>query len=194
MIKVGITGGIGSGKSVVCNIFRSLGIPFYDADSRAKILMNENRMIQRSLTNYFGNEVYNKGTLDKVFLAQKIFNNGAALDFVNNVVHPAVKSDFIHWAGQQENAPYVIEEAALLFESKSYKELDYVITVTCPEELRIQRVMDRDKTTRDKVEERIKNQLPESEKANKSDFVVVNNDRESLIEQINKIHLKIITR
>ncbi len=190
MIKVGITGGIGSGKSLVCAIFKHMGIPVYDSDSRAKALMNECEEITNALTGYFGNEVYLEGMLNRPFLAQKIFNNKAALDFVNSIVHPAVRKDFIQWAAHQESA-YVIEEAALLFESKAYKLLDVVITVTCPEELRIQRVIERDKTSRENVIQRIKNQLPEDEKILKSDYVIINDDQHSLIEQINNTHNKI---
>lgn len=190
MIKVGITGGIGSGKSKVCEMFSSLGIPVYDSDTRAKKLMNENETIKHSLTGYFGNDVYADGSLNRLFLAQKIFNNKPALDFVNSIVHPAVRNDFLQWA-EHQNAPYVIEEAALLFESAAYKLLDIVITVTCPEEIRIQRVIERDKTTRENVLQRIKNQMTEDEKVSKSDYVIINDDRHSLIEQVNNIHNKI---
>ena len=190
MIKVGVTGGIGSGKSFVCAVFKHFGIPVYDSDSRAKSLMNERKELKQALIGYFGNEVYVEGSLNRLFLAQKIFNNKPALDFVNSIIHPAVRNDFLQWAERQE-APYVIEEAALLFESKAYKLLDVVITVTCPEEMRIQRVIERDKTTRENVLQRIKNQLPESEKISKSDFVIINDDQHSLIEQVNNIHNKI---
>ncbi|HEX2937090.1 MAG TPA: dephospho-CoA kinase [Bacteroidales bacterium] len=190
MIKVGITGGIGSGKSIVCALFAGIGIPVYDSDSRAKKLMNEDETIKQSLTGYFGKEIYAEGTLNRSLLAQRIFNNKPALEFVNNIVHPAVRNDFLQWASCQ-NAPYVIEEAALLFESNAYQLLDKVITVSCPEELRIQRVIERDKTTRENVLQRIKNQLPESEKVNRSDFVIINDDQHSLIEQVNNIHIKL---
>lgn len=190
MIKVGVTGGIGSGKSIVCAMFSSLGVPVYDSDTRAKKLMNENETIKQALTGYFGNDVYADGSLNRPFLAQKIFNNKPALDFVNSIVHPEVRNDFLQWA-ERQNAPYVIEEAALLFESGAYKLLNVVITVTCPEEIRIQRVIERDKTTRDNVLQRIKNQMPESEKVAKSDFVIINDDQHSLIEQVNNIHNKI---
>ena len=190
MIKIGITGGIGSGKSIVCAVFSSLGVPVYDSDYRAKNLMSDNDAIKQALIGYFGNDVYAEGTLNRPFLAQKIFNNKLALDFVNSIVHPAVRIDFLQWA-ERQNAHYVIEEAALLFESNAYKLLDVVITVTCPEEIRIQRVIERDKTTRDNVLQRIKNQMPESEKVSKSDFVIINDDRHSLIDQVNNIHNKI---
>lgn len=190
MIKVGITGGIGSGKSIVCAIFAGIGIPVYDSDSRAKQLMNKNETIKQSLIGYFGDEIYAKGMLNRPLLAQRIFNNKPALEFVNSIVHPAVRNDFLQWASCQ-NAPYVIEEAALLFESEAYQLLDKIITVSCPEELRIQRVIERDKTTRENVLQRIKNQLPESEKVNRSDFVIINDDQHSLIEQVNNIHIKL---
>jgi dephospho-CoA kinase len=190
MIKVGITGGIGSGKSLVCAVFSSLGVPVYDSDTRAKNLMNENETIKQALIGYFGNNVYADGSLNRLFLAQKIFNNKPALDFVNSIVHPAVRNDFLQWAECQD-APYVIEEAALLFESGAYKLLDVVITVTCPEEIRIQRVIERDKTTRENVLQRIKNQMLESEKKSRSDFVIINDDKHSLIDQVNNIHNKI---
>jgi dephospho-CoA kinase len=194
MMRIGITGGIGSGKTAVCNIFRGLGIPVYDADTHAKILMSENQAIKCALIDYFGNDVYKKGTLNKPYLAQIIFSNKAALEFVDNIVHPAVENDFVQWSEIQKNVPYVIQEAALLFERNLYKALDYTITVTCPEELRIQRVMERDKTTREDVLQRMQHQLPDYDKVRKSDFVVINDNRESLIEQVHKIHLQIITQ
>jgi dephospho-CoA kinase len=194
MMKIGITGGIGSGKTAVCNIFRGLGIPVYDADTHAKILMSENHAVKLALIDYFGNEVYKNGALNKPFLAQIIFTNKAALEFVNNIVHPVVGNDFAQWSELQKNVPYIIQEAALLFESNLYKALDYIITVTCPEELRIQRVIERDKTTRENVLQRMQHQLPDNEKVRKSDFVVMNDNRESLIEQVHKIHLQIITK
>jgi dephospho-CoA kinase len=194
MMRIGITGGIGSGKTAVCNIFRGLGIPVYDADTHAKILMSENQAIKCALIDYFGNEVYKNGTLNKPVLAQIIFSNKAALEFVDNIVHPAVENDFVQWSEIQKNVPYVIQEAALLFERNLYKALDYIITVTCPEELRIQRVMERDKTTREDVLQRMQHQLPDYDKVRKSDFVVINDNRESLIEQVHKIHLQIITQ
>lgn len=190
MIKVGITGGIGSGKSVVCSLFSSIGIPVYDSDSRAKKLMNENELIKEVLIGYFGSEIYIEGNLNRPLLAQKIFNNRIALEFVNSIVHPAVRNDFLHWA-ERQNAPYVIEETALLFESGAYKILDKIITVTSPEELRIQRVIERDHTTRENVLQRIRNQLPETEKVARSDFVIINDHQHSLIEQVNNIHKKI---
>jgi dephospho-CoA kinase len=193
MIKVGITGGIGSGKSVVCTVFNSIGIPIYYADARAKAIMNDSLAVRQALIERFGSQVYTEDSLNRTFMAQQIFNNKAALDFVNGIVYPAVRDDFELWAAHQ-TAPYVIEEAALLFESQAYKLLDILITVTCPEELRIKRVMERDQTTRENVLQRIQNQLSESEKVAKSDFVIINDGRHSLIEQVNNIHHKIISR
>src|SRR6266498_4309644 len=147
MIKVGITGGIGSGKSLVCEIFSKLGIPIYKADEHAKLLMNTNSQIKDKLTAKFGPDVYKHNAINRPLLADIIFNNREALEFVNTTVHPVVASDFDAWCNLHFSHPYVIEEAALLFESGAYHRMDKVITVLAPENIRKQRVVKRDNIT-----------------------------------------------
>jgi dephospho-CoA kinase len=191
MIKVGITGGIGSGKTMVCSVFESFGIPVYYADTRARELMTENDHLKSELIQYFGDRIFENNQLNRTKLAQIIFNNSDALNYINSIVHPAVGNDFGSWVQLQEGSKYVIKEAALLFESGAYKHLDILITITCPEELRIERVMKRDGISRDQVLSRIRNQWSEEKKVQLSDFIVRNDGLHSIIEQANDIHDKI---
>jgi dephospho-CoA kinase len=194
MIKAGITGGIGSGKTMVCSIFESFGIPVYYADTRAKELMSENNQLKSQLIQYFGDDIFENNQLNRARIAQIIFNNSDALTYINSIVHPAVGMDFDKWAQLQNSTKYLIKEAALLFESGSYKHLDILITITCPEELRIKRVMERDGVTRGQVSKRIKSQWDEEEKVRQSDFIIQNDGLHSVIEQVNAIHHKILIR
>lgn len=188
-ILVGITGGIGSGKSTVAKIFSLLNIPIYYADDRAKWLMGHDPSLKKNIIANFGEESYlPSGELNRVFLAEKVFKNDDKVKVINGLVHPAVKVDFEKWASKQ-NSPYVLKEAALLFESGSYKELDYIINVSAPIKLRISRVLWRD-PHRDKhqVHAIIDQQLPDELKNSKADFVIKNTDNKLLIPQVLKIH------
>jgi dephospho-CoA kinase len=190
MIKVGITGGIGSGKTTVCEIFKSLGIPIYNADDRAKQLMLK-EPIKSQLIALFGEDVYAKnGTLNRPFLANKVFQDKFALEELNAIVHPVTIHDGKSWFVEQEKMgfPYAIKEAALLFESNSNQLVDYVIVVTAPLELRIQRVIDRDTSTRESVISRINNQWSEEKKLALADFVIQNNGTIHLTPQVAEIH------
>ena len=188
-LKVGITGGIGSGKTTVCKIFELLSIPVYYADDRAKWLMNNNPGLIKALKEAFGHEVYHQnGSLNRAYLANIIFNNKKALQKVNAIVHPVVGKDGHDWHEQQNNVSYTLKEAALFFENGTHKVMDYMITVTAPESMRIQRVIARDNTTKADVKARIDKQLPESEKASQSDFIIKNDGQNSLILQVLKIH------
>ena len=189
MLHVGITGGIGSGKTTVCKIFEVLGIPVYYADERAKWLMvNDSKLIRR-LKNAFGDEVYAKdGSLNRQYLANIVFKDRAKLEILNGIVHPAVHLDGIKWNQEQQGVPFTLKEAALLFESGSYKHLDKMITVTAPEAIRIQRVVARDQTDKASVKARMDKQLPEAEKVNLSDFVINNDGTQSLILQVLDIY------
>lgn len=184
MIKAGITGGIGSGKSLVCSIFSKLGVPIYSADIRARVLMNENKDIKTKLIEYFGVKVYINSQIDRVYLANIIFNNTKAVDFVNNLVHPVVRYDFDQWCLQFKQNHYIIQEAALLFETGGYKTMDVIITVTAPEIMRVPRVQNRDGLTSEQVYSRIKNQMNDNDKINRSDFVIYNDERHSVLEQV----------
>ncbi len=192
MLKVGITGGIGSGKSFVCEVFSHLGIPIYGADQEAKRLMNTNQYIRDQLIIYFGAETYTpEGSLNRDFLSRVVFNRPDLLKRLNNIVHPEVRKDFEQWA-QQQNSAYVLEEAAILFESGGSRFVDLTITVTAPIELRIKRVMQRDSCTRQQVLDRMKNQWTDEEKISRSDFVITtNNEAELLVPQIVNIDKEI---
>jgi dephospho-CoA kinase len=193
MVKVGITGGIGSGKSLVCKIFSLLGVPVYYADERAKYILNNNTEVIKNLTARFGPNLYLNGELNRAFLANIIFNNKEAITFVNSIVHPAVGFDFVDWTKTLKDTFYCLEEAALLFESGSYKQFDIVITVVSPELIRVKRVMERDKVQRDDVISRMRNQWDDIKKIELSDFVIDNDITNSLIEQVLEIHNKILT-
>jgi dephospho-CoA kinase len=193
MQKVGITGGIGSGKSTVCRIFKSLGIPIYDADQRAKWLMAHDNFLIENIKLLFGEAAYfNDGSLNRTHISSIAFKNSSKLSSLNALVHPAVALDGENWFNSLENVPYGIKEAALLVESGSYLQLDKLIVVTAPLEVRIQRVMLRDKVERAAVEARIAKQMTEAEKVALADFVVVNDGETMLIPQVLKIHKLLI--
>lgn len=193
MIKVGITGNIGSGKTTVCKMFESLGIPIYYADDRAKMLMNTNPFLIKKIKYLFGPEVYSDQKLNRPFLANIIFNNKTKLNKLNSVVHPAVALDGAEWFTNQ-NTSYAIKEAALIVETGGHEFLDVLIVVTAPEELRIQRVISRDQVSPDQVTARIKNQLPESEKTKVATYIIQNDGGQSLIPQIYDIHRQLISK
>jgi dephospho-CoA kinase len=191
MLKIGITGGIGSGKSTVCRLFEKLGIPIYFADDRAKWLMNSQEDLKEKLILNFGSLVYNEaGELDRGYLANIVFNDNAKLEILNGIVHPAVFEDGVKWQEKQEalGVKYTLKEAALLFETGSYLGLDKIIVVTAPEEVRIKRVMARDNITEEEVMARINKQMPQAEKEKKADFIITNIAWESLNIQASAIH------
>lgn len=192
-LKVGITGGIGSGKTTVCKIFETLGIPVYYADDRAKALMVENKDLIVRIKHIFGDNAYTpEGELNRSYISQVAFTNPEKLKELNAAVHPAVLEDGIIWHESQKDTPYTLKEAALLFESGSYIALDKIITVTAPEDVRIERVMKRNNLSREEVEARIAKQMPESEKVQRSDFVINNDGEHALIPQVLEIHAKFL--
>lgn len=191
MIKIGITGNIGSGKSTAAKIFSQLGIPVYDADSRAKAVMLKPILLQ-AIKNLLGSESYSEnGLLNREFVSQKVFNNPELLSQLNAIVHPAVFADFNDWVLVQ-TSPYILKEAALLIESGSYKKLDYLIVVLADESTRLERSMSRDKTNIESIRARMNAQMPQEEKEKKAKFIINNND-DLLIPQVLKIHQEIIT-
>jgi len=192
MITVGLTGGIGSGKTTVAKTFEALGVPIYIADEEAKLLMVKSKVIKRKLIALFGEKAYVDNKLNKPFLSQAIFNNRDLLEQMNAIVHPRVGRHFYKWIAKQKT-PYIIKEAAILFENGSYKHYDYIITVIASKPIRIQRVIERDNTTKEKVLSIIKNQWDDAKKVEKSDFVIENNDLESTKKQVLAIHEKLIT-
>jgi len=187
-LSIGLTGGIGSGKSLVADFFRFLGIPVYTADVEAKSLMRSNESIRESLIEAFGKSVYlESGELNRLELAKIIFRDTEALQKVNAIVHPQVRQHYQKWLQDQSHAPYVIQESAILFDTGLYKNFDKIITVTADADIRIKRVMERDACSMESVLERMSKQISEQEKIDQSDFVIYNNS-ELVIPQIISIH------
>jgi dephospho-CoA kinase len=192
MLKVGITGGIGSGKTTVCKIFEQLGIPVYYADDRAKRLMVEDPQLVRGIMALLGEEAYTpEGQLDRTFVANIVFNNPGKLAQLNDLVHPAVARDGAAWQEKQTEVPYTLKEAALLYEAGSYRALDRMICVVAPEEMRIQRVMERDRVDRAAVLARMDKQWPQAQKARLADFLIYNDGTQSLVQQVVRIHKRL---
>ena len=187
MRHVGLTGGIGSGKSTIAEYFKALGIPVYSSDARAKDLMESNGQLKVELIRLFGDKAYVKDCLNRRYIAELVFSNPELLDRLNTLVHPVVRADFMAWANLQ-NAPYVIQEAAVLFENGGYKNFDYTILVKAPLEERVRRVMVRDGVSREAVLSRIQNQWSDAQKEPLADFVIENLDLESSREIVLKIH------
>jgi len=192
MLRVGITGGIGSGKSTVAKVFEVLGVPVYYADDAAKRLMNENKQLQSNIKTVFGDATYTDGKLNKKNLAAIVFNNPEKLQQLNKLTHPQTIKDAAAWM-QKQTAAYIIKEAALIFESGSHEQLDYVIGVCSPAPLRIQRAMHRDNITRDEVMARMDKQLDESIKMKLCDFLINNDEQEMLIPQVLTLHEKLLS-
>lgn len=194
MIKVGITGGIGSGKTSVCQVFERLGAAVYYADVRAKQLMEEDKELIISIKELIGEDAYNAdGTLNRTLIADTVFSDEKKLLQLNALVHPVVARDYESWNEilARKNYPYSIKEAALLIEAGSYKQCDKLIVVTADIEARIRRVMTRDNVTREQVLARINAQLPEEEKVKLADYVIRNDEIMDLVPQVTKIHLEL---
>jgi dephospho-CoA kinase len=187
MLRIGITGGIGSGKSTVSKIFEVLGIPVYYADDASKRLMNEDETLKEKIRSIFGNETYIDGQLNRAYLSTIVFNNPEKLSLLNSIVHPATIKDAADWMKRQ-TAPYAIKEAALIFESGSQEHLDKVIGVYAPAAIRIQRVMQRDNATREAVLGRMNKQIDEEMKMRLCDYVITNDEQELVIPQVMKLH------
>ena len=193
MVVVGLTGGIGSGKTTILEVFKSLGVPVYIADTEAKALMNRSKVIKRKLIHLFGEEAYKNGKLNRPYLSSKIFNNKELLIKMNAIVHPKVASHFKRWVSKQ-NAEYVIKEAAIIFENNLQSQYNYIITVVADEDLRIKRVIKRDNASEEKVKTIINNQLSDAEKIKKSDFVIINNDLQEAKKQALNVHKEILKK
>ncbi|WP_396634280.1 dephospho-CoA kinase [Maribacter sp. R86514] len=192
MMIIGLTGGIGSGKSTVATMFRELGIPVYDSDQRAKYLMNTSKVIHDQLVALLGEEAFKGGTLNRSYIAGKVFNDAELLAKLNNIVHPVVRQDFIDWSSDQDTN-YVIQETALLFENKAQELYDDVILVTAPKEVRVNRVLDRDNTTREQVEARMNNQLDDETKLELANYVIENTDLERTRSKVLQVHASILS-
>ena len=189
---VGLTGGIGSGKTTIAYMFRDLGIPIYIADTEAKLLLVRSKIIKRKLIALFGENVYLKnGEINKELIADKIFQDFEYFTTMNALVHPKVAQHFNRWVKKQE-APYVLKESAILFESGAFKQCDKIIAVTSSEEIRINRILKRDKTSKKKIKAIIDKQLPEDYKIKNADYVIYNNTLEETRDVVKKIHEELI--
>ncbi|MEM1323566.1 MAG: dephospho-CoA kinase [Bacteroidota bacterium] len=193
MLKIGITGGIGSGKTTVCQFFELFGIPVYYADPRAKALMTEDAALVEQVKTIFGEAAYlPDGSLNRKHIAGIAFQDKSRLALLNAAVHPAVARDGERWNAEQSDAPYTLKEAALLFESGSYEQLDKIITIFAPRELRLQRVLQRDQSDRADVEARMDQQMPEEEKLRLADYVIHNDGQKLLLPQVVAVHRQLL--
>jgi dephospho-CoA kinase len=183
---IGLTGGIGSGKTTIANYFHAFGIPIYIADDEAKKLMDSNEL-KNAVQNTFGKAIMENGIMSREKLAKIVFDNPEDLEKLNAIVHPAVKSHFKKWLSQHKAAAYIIYEAAILFESGSFKNCDYIVTVTAPIETRIERVIKRDNSSREKILKRMDAQWTDTQRISKSDFIIQNHNVKEAKQEIKKI-------
>ncbi len=191
MRQVGITGGIGSGKSTVCKVFKTLGVPVFNADEVARELTNNDPVIAKGIVAAFGDAYYENGVLDRKRLAAFVFEHPEKLEQLNSIIHPLVGAAYEQWLTQQD-APYVIKEAAILVETGGYKSLDFLILVTAPAVLRQQRVMHRDGVSAAEVQARMKRQLPEEEKAKHAHAIIHNDEKQLLLPQVVTLHEQLV--
>lgn len=191
MRKIGLTGGIGSGKSVVCKIFSTLGVSVFHSDEVSRYLIDHDQLVIDEVKRIFGHDIYRNGKVDRKKLSQQVFTNREMLKKLNSILHPVVAEVFNGWIEKCKSSSYIIKEAAILFESGTDKELDGVITVSAPESIRISRVMERDGTTEEEVLQRIRNQMNEEERLSRSDKVIVNDGHRLVIPQVLEVHNKL---
>ena len=187
MLKVGLTGGIGSGKTTIAEVFKQIGIAVYSSDDRAKSIMVNDVALRLEITNTFGTESYSNNQLNRAYIARKVFSNSVELAKLNAIVHPALKKDFVLWCSNQKGL-YILKEAAILFESNAHVGLDKVILVSAAKEIKLTRVLNRDSSTREEVLLRMDKQWSDEKKRILSDFEIVNDEDESVINQILEIH------
>lgn len=188
MLKIGITGGIGSGKTMICKMFSVLGIPVYNADHKASGLMEEEPDVVQKLEASFGEKIFKNGKIDRRALAEIVFSNKEALELLNSIVHPVVRRDFISWLDNKRDHPYVIKESAILFETGTYLELDAVILVTAPELLRLKRVIERDNTSEESVRTRMANQWTDERKEAMAELVIKNDNTIPVLPVVLRLH------
>jgi dephospho-CoA kinase len=193
MLKIGLTGGMGSGKTTVSQIFAALGIPVFYADDVAKAIMNEDEVLRQRITNLFGADAYKENELNRKYIAGIVFNDAYKLEQLNALVHPVTIAAADKWMNEQ-TSPYVIKEAALMFEAGAAAHLNYVIGVYAPQHLRIQRVMHRDKASSEEVLARINKQIDEKIKMKLCDFVIVNDEQQAVLPQVLSLHQKFLKK
>jgi dephospho-CoA kinase len=191
MMRVGLTGGIGSGKTTVAGFFRQLGAPVYNSDQRARELMEGDDDLRAAISNLLGPDAYGDTGLNRGYIASRVFRDKSLLEQLNGLVHPVVRKDFLNWAGQQKT-PYVLQEAAILFENGAYRGFDKMILVTAPRDERIRRVMDRDSVPGESVVARMENQWETSRKIPLADYVIENTDLEKTRLRVGRIHLELL--
>tara|TARA_B110000046_G_scaffold52102_1_gene58174 strand:- start:49213 stop:49824 length:612 start_codon:yes stop_codon:yes gene_type:complete len=189
MLKVGITGGIGSGKSAVCNILKNLGVPIFSSDGVGRKILNNDESLKSQIKKNFDSDMYTSaGTIDRERMAKLVFNNPDELKKLNELVHPRVKSEFESWCKKNEEKPYVVKEAAILFETSQHKELDKMVTVFCPKDERIRRIKKRDDTTQESIEKRMLHQYTDAERNALADFIIMNDGKEDFLPQVMELH------
>lgn len=193
MLKVGVTGGIGAGKSVVCQVFKTLGIPVFDADSAAKHLIENDADIVAQVKALLGDDVYLSGRLQRERVAAIVFQQPDKLQELNAIIHPATIKAGSDWMAQQ-TSDYIIKEAAIFFESGTHKQMDVMIGVTAPQELRIKRALQREGMTREKIQDRIAQQMDDAEKMNLCDYIIVNDGTQALIPQVMHVHQQLLKK
>ncbi|NAY90715.1 dephospho-CoA kinase [Muricauda sp. JGD-17] len=191
MITIGLTGGIGSGKSTVAQMFRELGVPVYDSDAEAKQLMTTSPDVKAGIISLLGEQAYDENQLNRDFIANKAFSNKDILEKLNAIVHPVVREHFYQWRKEQ-SAPYVIQESALIFENGIQDQYDLVILVTAPLQMRVERVVERDQVSQEKVHYRIKNQMDDQLKIELADFLIENTDWEATQKKVNRLHTTLL--
>ena len=190
MYKVGITGGIGSGKSLVAQMLQDRGVAIYFSDARAKEIMSSDESVRRSLIERFGEQTFTEGELNRAYLAERVFASAEELAALNAIVHPAVMTDFERWA-EAQSGDYVVLESAILFESGFDAAVDMTVAIMAPEELRIERVMARDGVTKEQVEERMRNQLSDEERCSRSKYAIVNIELDELEDDVEQLHRRL---
>lgn len=193
MLKVGLTGGIGSGKSTITKVFQVLGVPVFISDEEGKRLLRENKRVREHIIELFGSEAYKGADPDRKYLASRVFSNKEELKKLNAIIHPAVRKRFLQWAEEQKPAKYVLEESALLFESGHFVDFDYTIFVAADKETRLRRVMARDGVSRGQVLHRMRNQMSDEEKSALADFIITNGGDNLIIPSIVELHNKFLS-
>ena len=191
MVKVGLTGGIGSGKTTVSNFLLDYGIPVYNSDSKGKTLMNTNLELKNNIVSIFGERVYDNGILNTNLLSSIVFNDSTKIEQLNNLVHPKVAQDFNQWVGKNNNKPILVKEAAILIESRAYLNMDKIILVVSEKSTRINRVSKRDNSDLESIEKRINLQLTDNEKIKYADYIIENN---SSLENLKLEVLKVVNK
>lgn len=189
MLKVGITGGMGSGKSTVCNILKNLGVPVFNSDNVGRKLLNNDDQLKSEIKKNFDSDMYTStGSIDRERMAKLVFNNPDELKKLTKLVHPRVNAEYEIWCKKNEKRPYVVKEAAILFETGQHKELDKIVTVFCPKDERIRRILKRDDTTQESIEKRMLHQYSDAERNALADFIIMNDGKEDLLPQVMELH------